>query len=640
MLLSHVSTSLGLLSVSKLSPFVVSGAELQIGTTTKDQTKGHCSSHKCTMYLAESSIPNAGFGMFTGIDRDKGSAMAGPDIVHHLVDHSLPSGSYMSDLHWSSSVSGGFYEAEHVSSLIPGVGSIGNGFYSLLNAEAFMGAPSTGAAEISDVSRGAYSTYMDHFFIATRSVRAGEEVFLDYGENYFLDRASLATVPLHRDFVWAREKVNEVRASFNYQDISQEDWDAIRTEIAQDARERNALPSKASELSEVALSEAPWYFLPNNPRTGNWLDENGFCLDFLERRVSPIPHAGHGAFSKTLLPKGKIVVPVPLAHLRRSDLHVRLDADGQGIPSHKRNPHQQILNYCFGHAESSMLLYPYSHPSHSINHNGADPNAKLVWSPTASYHSSDWFNKSTEDILTIDHPGLMMHIVAIRDILPDEEVTLDYGHDWERAWQDHVARVNVEGNSSHVSAAEMNFKQAVPRTIFEQVNDPYPDNIATVCHYHFEKTDHGNESKYPSFYADGVKQSSDQFNSLHRAVLSNAKELQQMEDILDDIIKAAPSWEDSDLSGRYLRPCKIIGREPDDQGYVVRMFNRDNMEEDEKIEFTREHYARHVPRSAIVFIDKPYTSHVHHINAFRHEIGIPDDIFPTAWKDLARVDHV
>jgi hypothetical protein len=40
-----------------------------------------------------------------------------------------------------------------------------------------------------------------------------------------------------------------------------------------------------------------------------------------------------------------------------------------------------------------------------------------------------------------------------------------------------------------------------------------------------------------------------------------------------------------------------------------------------------------VPRSAIVFYDKPGRTDIHLPNAFRHVIGIPDDIFPNQWKN-------
>ena len=41
-----------------------------------------------------------------------------------------------------------------------------------------------------------------------------------------------------------------------------------------------------------------------------------------------------------------------------------------------------------------------------------------------------------------------------------------------------------------------------------------------------------------------------------------------------------------------------------------------------------------VPHRACTFVDKPYTNDVYRPDAFRHKIGIPDDQFPQAWRDL------
>ncbi len=41
-----------------------------------------------------------------------------------------------------------------------------------------------------------------------------------------------------------------------------------------------------------------------------------------------------------------------------------------------------------------------------------------------------------------------------------------------------------------------------------------------------------------------------------------------------------------------------------------------------------------VPREAISFYFKNYESELHIDNAFRHEIMIPDEIFPLAWRNL------
>jgi len=40
-----------------------------------------------------------------------------------------------------------------------------------------------------------------------------------------------------------------------------------------------------------------------------------------------------------------------------------------------------------------------------------------------------------------------------------------------------------------------------------------------------------------------------------------------------------------------------------------------------------------VPRQAFKYFDRPYTSDTFLPNAFRHHIGIPDDMFPEAWRN-------
>ena len=46
------------------------------------------------------------------------------------------------------------------------------------------------------------------------------------------------------------------------------------------------------------------------------------------------------------------------------------------------------------------------------------------------------------------------------------------------------------------------------------------------------------------------------------------------------------------------------------------------------------HVVNHVPRHAIRFSDKLYTTDQHLPSAFRHEIALPEGTFPEAWLDL------
>mmetsp|Transcript_31362 Transcript_31362/g.46881 ORF Transcript_31362/g.46881 Transcript_31362/m.46881 type:complete len:93 (-) Transcript_31362:82-360(-) len=49
-----------------------------------------------------------------------------------------------------------------------------------------------------------------------------------------------------------------------------------------------------------------------------------------------------------------------------------------------------------------------------------------------------------------------------------------------------------------------------------------------------------------------------------------------------------------------------------------------------------EHYIMtDVPWSAIKFMEKPYTSDIFLKNAFRHEMKLPDEIFPKSWMNFS-----
>jgi len=42
-----------------------------------------------------------------------------------------------------------------------------------------------------------------------------------------------------------------------------------------------------------------------------------------------------------------------------------------------------------------------------------------------------------------------------------------------------------------------------------------------------------------------------------------------------------------------------------------------------------------VPRDAFTYFNRPYTTDMFLANAFRHDIRIPDDLFPEAWRNRA-----
>ena len=98
-------------------------------------------------------------------------------------------------------------------------------------------------------------------------------------------------------------------------------------------------------------------------QTPEWLNEYGTCGDHLKAQPSTLSQAGRGAFTSRDLPQGTLVAALPLIHLTNRSLRDRFDPfqeePEQDADSPIKRPPQLLLNYCFGHNESSLLLCPY-----------------------------------------------------------------------------------------------------------------------------------------------------------------------------------------------------------------------------------------------------------------------------------------
>lgn len=501
----------------------------------------------CGLYLAKSTIPNAGLGVFTGISHQVGSSVAAPEIAHQLLvefygdnerTSPIPT-NVMKEYTRESFITGGSFENKHVLSLVPNMGMVVNGFLPLANV--FMKVSDFDSAGVNSINQmgpgsGAFSPYHNTVCVAEVPLEAGVELFEDYGELYFRDRDKYATVPFTSDFFEVADEMlakfwGAVEASANKQWLTQEVWDAIR-EFVTDERVRNALPESVVDIPRAAKDGTVHNFLGgNNPRSLDWLQSNGYCMDTLTIQPSSIPHAGRGAFSKKAFKAGETILPLPMLQIEREELDILGE---QGVQSQ-----QLILNYCFGHKHSSLLLYPYSSTSNFVNHNGKGANAKVVWAqndPTG-FHKAEWFNLTTKDLIEKEHTGLLMLLVATRDIDKDEEVTIDYGSDWLEAWEKHVQ--NWSPDSMQMSAAEMNESKKQLETIFEDRN---PNPVMTVCHYKssFEhETFEHSPGPAPNMFVD-----------------RSDNDIQSLKEKLPWIESHAVIW--NDHNDAYLNSCEIL----------------------------------------------------------------------------------
>ena len=133
---------------------------------------------------------------------------------------------------------------------------------------------------------------------------------------------------------------------------------------------------------------------------------------------------------------------------------------------------QLLVNYCFGHDASSILLCPATN-ANLVNHCSTrmkepvgqcnpslGPNAKLQWALEFDPETPEWL---TQDIPTINERvkngrrGLSLELVALRSIEAHEEIFIDFGRSWEETWDEHVATWNPpEDDGGFIPVSDMN----------------------------------------------------------------------------------------------------------------------------------------------------------------------------------------
>ena len=200
---------------------------------------------------------------------------------------------------------------------------------------------------------------------------------------------------------------------------------------------------------------------------------------------------------------------------------------------------------------------------------------------------------------------------------------LDYGADWEEAWEKHTKNWKPsERPKDWITAVEANAEtdrilpDFIAGDLRGSVEHPY---LFTACQYRITKGDR----KDP--YASRNK---------------------KWQDLSDDEILAkyaekgdAFGYPNADLGyGKHDDtshwPCTVLLQEKEEGRYTVRI-HQNPWEDDmgwEKNDVPRILSGYH--RSNIHYFVQPYQSDQQLPGAFRHPLGIPDDMFPDQWKNL------
>ena len=285
-------------------------------TDDNDDQYEPISTKTCSLYMAQSSIPNSGLGIFAGRDFTKDEMVdPSPQAVIPLFDmesNPLYSSSILADYPWSAWSQNAQFESTSVNVLYPNLGMLANSHLGLANVNQNVKNGkwiNDGSLDRrKDYSTGANTLYHAATFKVSddETIRRGEEIFVDYGKNYFHHREEKfhMVFPTFENYEEADKIVREFAKKLeNVGDgISPEyeqEWKDIIVNLENDSskiRVAYALPDLVHDVKYVAEVGTARYSIPDSIRSVEWLEENGFCLDNLRVGKSMIPYAGNGMY--------------------------------------------------------------------------------------------------------------------------------------------------------------------------------------------------------------------------------------------------------------------------------------------------------------------------------------------------------
>lgn len=356
--------------------------------------------------------------------------------------------------------------------------------------------------------------------------------------------------------------------------------------------------------------------LPDEKRINKFKsnDPSYMCLDNVRSGESLQQGIGKGLLAARSVHKEDIILSSPVVPINRRDLI----GDGSGNTAKAGiNNYQLMLNYAFGHEDSDLLLLPYGPFVNFINHPppGKEANAVIRWHRSGEkgidaprrmqFHHDELFTEYAKTVTETHGKGLVIDIVALEQVNEDDEIYIDYGASWIKAWDDHTKRWQAPAGAAEYRTADqwyndrsLNPNPGVVRTIEEQNTNPYPSNLQTICFYDADAKVVSIDEKHQIIYT---------------------------------------YWDDDSLPHECQRPCKILERYPDSEDpsqyiYTAEMLH---FEGEEKFWFCAiregKHISRDITYDGILILDKPYTHDTFLEQAFRHEVGVPDGFYPKEW---------
>ena len=155
---------------------------------------------ECSLYMAESSIPNSGLGIYAGKDFGIHESIDNaPQVVIPLIDMESDTydGTVLSDYPWAGHTQNAHLEGRLSTVLYPHLGMLANSHLGLANAAQDYVATILPHRESyncsTDFSAGAISSYHAATFAASKPIAVGTEIFVNYGDIQFLNQSDQST---------------------------------------------------------------------------------------------------------------------------------------------------------------------------------------------------------------------------------------------------------------------------------------------------------------------------------------------------------------------------------------------------------------------------------------------------------------
>jgi len=577
-----------------------------------DTADGSCrnddESATCGLFLAESTIPGAGLGIFVGHDMAPGDAVGPGDIAIPIVDVSwhLDTQDYFSpfaDYQWEGGVMGMAQDTDDadIEAFCPGLDCAINCHLALINVGKSVPLwDEAGLHRYTSPGTGAISPYHNGTTRVLEFVPKGGELFKFYGDWWFESRPrTFGLIPLRQHHTAAEQLCQNFHSLTEGMTTSmgRDLWTLVNS-VPWESRTSNALPRTYENAVQAATDGIRSLYQPSALKSIAELQATGRCLDHIRHGPSTIPHAGRGAFATRHLNRGQVLTGSPLLHIPDRENFItmyKIEPDPNNPSGRwKRNLREKVgdqllLNYCWGHDESTMLLCPYGVGVSYINHNQTRANVKIVWAKDGELsHNSSILNMDPLELMGSYKVQLAFDYIVTRDIEEGEEIFLDYGDAWEEAWTEHVKKWKPSDEWKNYAPAEVWNEQlanSIIRTKAEQTLDPYPSNILVRAH-----------------------------PLLQRVHWKN-------------IFQDFDGWSITE-KGLY---CVVRNRrhEGDTIVYDVAI---DIYGDDNNFMHTLEREG--VPRNALSFVDVPYSTDFHQSGVFRHELVLPDEMMSQAWRNL------